>query len=156
MSKDKAMFEKEAEAVKKVAGGGKKLLEEFKAFISRGNVVDMAVGVVVGTSFTAIVNSIVNSIIMPFVGFLVGGMSFDELKIVLPAAEGAEPAVIAYGAFIQAVVNFLIISAVVFLVVKLMNSFKRKKVEEEEKAPEEPKVSDEVLLLTEIRDLLKK
>lgn len=127
---------------------------EFKEFISRGNVMDMAVGVVVGAAFTAIVNALVGNIIMPFVGWIIGGLDFSQYKIVLsPAMEGVEETAIAYGSFIQSVVNFLIIAFIVFLIVKAINSFHRKK--EEAPAPE-PAPDPQVELLTEIRDLLKK
>lgn len=136
---------------------------EFKAFISRGNVMDMAVGIIVGSAFTAIVNSLVNQVIMPLVGMIIGGINFSDLKWVLKPAQGevAEVAV-AYGAFLQQILNFLIIAFVVFCMVKLINSMhSKKKAEEaaeeetEEAAEEEAVVSEEVQLLSEIRDLLK-
>ena len=134
----------------------KGFIGEFKEFVSRGNVVDMAVGVVVGSAFTGIVNSMVKEIIMPFVGWLIGGMDFSSFRIVLKAAEGDNPeTAILYGNFINQVINFFILSFVVFTVVKILNKFKRKKEEVEESA-EEAKPSEEVALLTEIRDLLKK
>ena len=130
-----------------------KLFQEFKAFISRGNVVDMAVGVVVGTAFTAIVNSLVKDVIMPFVGWIIGGVNFGDLKIVLaPAAGEAAEVAILYGVFLNQVVNFLILSFVVFVMVKILGRFRRKK-EEEPKAPPAP--LEDVVLLTEIRDLLR-
>lgn len=133
----------------------KGFIAEFKEFVSRGNVVDMAVGVVVGSAFTGIVNSLVKEIIMPFVGWLIGGINFSDFKIVLKSAQGEIPEVaILYGNFINQVINFFILAFVVFLFVKILNSFRRKK--KEEPAPEPPKPSDEVVLLTEIRDLLKK
>lgn len=131
----------------------KGFIGEFKEFISRGNVVDMAVGVVVGGAFTAIVNSLVNDVIMPIVGAIVGGINFANLKIVIRPAEGdLAEAAICYGNFIQAIVNFLIVAFVLFCVVKGMNKLKKK---EETPAPEPPKPSEEVLLLREIRDALK-
>ena len=132
----------------------KGFIGEFKEFVSRGNVVDMAVGVVVGTAFTGIVNSLVKEVFMPFIGWLIGGIDFSDFKIVLKSAEGEVPEVaILYGSFINQVINFFILAFVVFMVVKVLNKFKRKK----EEAPQEPpKPSDEVVLLTEIRDLLKK
>ena len=131
----------------------KGFIKEFKEFISRGNVIDLAVGIIIGSAFTAIVNSLVKDLIMPGVGFLIGGLKFDQYKWVLaPAAEGVEEVAITYGNFIQQTVDFLIIAFVVFVMVKAINSFRRK----EEPKPEEPKISDEVKLLTEIRDLLKK
>ncbi len=132
----------------------KDFIKEFKEFISKGNVIDLAVGIIIGSAFTSIVNSLVKDLIMPAVGFLIGGLKFDQYKFVLAAAteETAEVA-ITYGNFIQQTVDFLIIAFVVFLMVKGINSFRKK---EEAKAPEEPKISDEVRLLTEIRDCLKK
>ncbi len=135
----------------------KKFMQEFKEFISRGNVVDMAVGVVVGSAFTAIVNSLVKDIIMPFIGWLIGGIDFADFKIVLAPAQGdAAEVAILYGTFINQVINFLILSFVVFSVVKLINSLRRKKEEKpaEPAAPAEP--SEDIVLLREIRDLLKK
>ncbi len=132
----------------------KGFIGEFKEFVSRGNVVDMAVGVVVGTAFTGIVNSLVKDVIMPFIGWVIGGIDFSDFKVVLKAAEGDIPEVaILYGTFLNQIINFFILAFVVFVVVKILNQFKRKK----EEAPQEPpKPSDEVVLLTEIRDLLKK
>jgi len=139
------------------------MFKEFKEFISKGNVMDMAVGLVTGSAFTAIVTSLVNDVIMPLIGLLVGGLNFSDLKVVLKAAtEEAEAVTLNYGAFIQAVVNFLIVAFVIFLVVKAMNKMRaaaeslKKKEEEavEEEAPAEP--SEDIKLLTEIRDLLKK
>lgn len=126
---------------------------EFKEFIARGNVLDMAVGIIVGAAFTAIVNSLVNDIIMPFIGYIIGGVSFTSFKLTLPAIAGNDPAVIAYGSFIQAVINFLLIALVVFLIIKGINKIHRKP--EEEAVEEEPAPSDELKTLTEIRDLLK-
>ncbi|MBQ5754431.1 MAG: large-conductance mechanosensitive channel protein MscL [Oscillospiraceae bacterium] len=135
----------------------KKFMAEFKEFISRGNVVDMAVGVVVGSAFTAIVNSLVKDVIMPFIGWLIGGVDFSQFKIVLAPAVGETPEVaILYGTFINQIINFLILAFVVFTVVKLINQLRRKKEEEPEpepEAPAEPPV--DIQLLTEIRDLLK-
>ena len=138
----------------------KKFVSEFKQFISRGNVVDMAVGVVVGSAFTAIVNSLVKDIITPLIGLLFGGIDFSDMKLVFRAAteETAELA-LTYGNFLQAIVNFLLVSLAIFSVVKAMNSFRRKKEEKPaaEPAPEVPaEPSEEILLLREIRDSLKK
>lgn len=137
----------------------KGFMAEFKEFISRGNVMDMAVGVIIGSAFTAIVNSLVNDMIMPLVGVVVGGVSFNELKwVITPGTEEVAEVAVKYGAFIQNIVNFLLIAVVVFTMVKLINSFHKKK--EEEPAPAEPapepEPSEEVLLLREIRDSLKK
>ncbi len=138
----------------------KKFISEFKQFISRGNVVDMAVGVVVGSAFTAIVNSLVKDIVTPLIGVLFGGIDFSGLKVVFVAATEEKPEVaLLYGSFIQAVVNFLLVSLVIFSVVKAMNSFRKKEEEAPAPAPEpepEPEPSEEVLLLREIRDSLKK
>lgn len=128
-------------------------MKEFKEFISRGNVIDLAVGIIIGSAFTAIVNSLVNDIIMPAISPITGKQGFKNLKFVItPASEGVEEVAIRYGSFIQQIVDFLIVAFVVFSVIKAMNSFRRKKEEEHEEAP---KPSDEVVLLTEIRDLLK-
>lgn len=106
----------------------KGFINEFKEFISRGNVIDMAVGIIVGTAFTAIVNSLVADVIMPAIGWLLGGINFTELKYVItPAVGDTAEAAIRYGVFIQKIVDFLIIAFVVFLMVKLINSFRRKK-----------------------------
>ena len=134
----------------------KGLIGEFKEFISRGNVIDLAVGVVMGSAFTAIVTSLVNDMITPLIGLIMGGIDFSDLKVIIPSAiEGVKDAEICYGKFIQAVINFLIVSLVIFFVIKAMNSLKCKKEEvKEEEKPAEP--SEEVLLLREIRDSLKK
>lgn len=135
----------------------KKFFDEFKKFISRGNVVDMAVGVIVGSAFTAIVNSLVKDVVTPFIGVLTNGVDFTQMKYVITPAVGDKPEVaILYGNFIQAIVNFLIIAFVVFCMVKLINNMRAKMEKEKEEAPDAPpKPSDEVVLLTEIRDLLK-
>ena len=125
----------------------KKLLNEFKEFISRGNVIDMAVGVVIGSAFSKIVTSLVNDIIMPLVGVIIGGLDFTSLSIKIKDSE------ILYGSFIQNIVDFLIIAACIFTVIKVMNKFKKQKPTEEPKTVETP---EDIKLLTEIRDLLKK
>ena len=131
-----------------------KFLKEFKEFAVKGNMIDMAVGIIIGTAFTGIVNSLVNDIIMPPVGKLMGGVDFKDLAIVLKEAVGETAAVtVNYGMFIQTVLDFLIIAFAIFMVVKAMNNLKKK----EEAAPAEPpKPSAEEVLLTEIRDALKK
>ncbi|TNJ33752.1 large-conductance mechanosensitive channel protein MscL [Arenimonas terrae] len=135
------------------------MVSEFKEFAMRGNVVDLAVGVVIGAAFGKIVASLVNDIIMPSIGYLVGGVNFSDLAIELKAATvdaaGAEvPAVLVkYGAFIQTIVDFLIIAFAIFVAVKVINSLKRKQ-DAAPAAPAEP--SEEVKLLTEIRDALKR
>ena len=134
------------------------MVSEFKEFAMRGNVVDLAVGVVIGAAFGKIVASLVNDVIMPAVGYIVGGVNFSDLAVELKAATvdaaGAEvPAVLVkYGAFIQTIVDFLIIAFAIFVAVKVINKLKRKE-EAAPAAPPEP--SDEVKLLTEIRDALK-
>ena len=134
---------KENKLVKK--GGG--AIKEFKEFISKGNVLDMAVGVIIGGAFGKIVTSLVDNILMPLIGLIIGGLDFSKLSITVKDAE------IAYGLFIQNVVDFLIIALCIFLFVKLFSKLKKKKEEEPEK-PAEP--SEEILLLREIRDSLKK
>ena len=125
----------------------KKLLNEFKEFISRGNVIDMAIGVVIGSAFSKIVTSLVNDIIMPLIGVIIGGLDFTSLSIKIKDSE------ILYGSFIQNIVDFLIIAACIFTVIKVMNKFKKQKPTEEPKTVETP---EDIKLLTEIRDLLKK
>lgn len=132
-----------------------KLITEFKEFISRGSVIDLAVGVIMGTSFTAIVNSLVKDIIMPTAGVLMGGVDFTTLRLVVkPATAQTEEVAILYGNFIQSIVNFLIVAFVVFMIIKAINLLHRKQKAEKEQAPKEP--APEIQLLTEIRDLLKK
>lgn len=136
-------------------------IKEFGEFIKKGNVVDMAVGVVIGSAFGAIVTSLVNDIIMPVISLLTGGIDFSNWFLALDGnkyatleeATTAGAATLNYGNFISLVINFIIVAFCIFLVVKAMNRFKRK---EEEKPTEEPKKPEDVVLLTEIRDLLKK
>lgn len=123
----------------------KKFVSEFKEFISRGNVLDMAVGVVIGGAFTAIVTALVDNIITPLIGVLVGGLDFTGLSVKVGEAT------VGYGAFIQAVINFLLISFVIFCVIRSFNKLAKKK-EEEPAAPPAP--AEDVVLLREIRDLL--
>ena len=135
-------------------------IKEFKEFAVKGNVIDMAVGVIIGGAFGKIVSSVVNDVIMPPIGWLIGGINFSDLKVTLPvnplAAEGTEPATINYGAFVQNVIDFLIVAFCVFLLVKGINTLTRKKKAEEVAAPPAPpEPSAEEKLLTEIRDLLK-
>jgi large conductance mechanosensitive channel len=129
------------------------MVQEFKKFAMRGNVIDMAVGIVIGVAFGKIVSSFVADVVMPPLGLLLGGVDFKDLAIVLKDAIGDTPAVvIAYGQFIQTIVDFVIIAFVIFLVIKAMNSLKAK----EEAAPSGPPApTKEEILLTEIRDLLK-
>lgn len=123
---------------------------EFKEFIARGNVMDMAVGVIIGGAFSSITTSLINDIIMPLLGIFTSSISFAELSVEVGGA------VVTYGNFVQAVLNFLIMAFVVFCLVKAMNSFHRKKEEEPAAPAPEPEPSAEEKLLTEIRDLLKK
>jgi len=131
-----------------------KILDEFKKFAMKGNMVDMAVGIIIGAAFGKIVTSLVNDIIMPPIGLLLGGVNFTELKVVLKAATEANPAVTwNYGSFIQVAIDFLIVAFVVFMLIKAINSMKKK----EEAAPAAPPApTKDQVLLTEIRDLLKK
>jgi len=134
----------------------KGFIAEFKQFISRGNVIDLAVGVIIGSAFTSIVNSLVKDVIMPIIGILFGGIDFTGLKYVITPAVGETPeAAICYGNFIQNVVNFLLVSFVIFLVIKVLNSFHKKKEEEAAAPAEPPAPAEDIVLLTEIRDLLK-
>ena len=126
----------------------KKFLEEFKAFAMRGNVMDLAVGVIIGGAFSSITNSLINDIIMPVIGIFVSEASFADLSV------NVGQAVITYGNFIQAVINFVILAFVVFCMVKAVNKVAHKK-EEPAPPPPPPEPSNEEKLLTEIRDLLK-
>jgi large conductance mechanosensitive channel len=130
-----------------------KMVKEFKEFAMRGNVIDMAVGIVIGAAFGKIVSTFVAGVLMPPLGLLLGHVNFSELSIVLrPAAGTAAPVTMPYGLFIQAIVDFVIIGFAIFLVVKAMNSLKKKQAEAPE-APAEPPAQER--LLAEIRDLLK-
>ncbi len=130
------------------------MLAEFKEFAIKGNVVDMAVGIIIGAAFGKIVSSAVGDVIMPPLGVVLGGVDFSELAVTLQAAVGDQPAVVlAYGKFIQTVVDFLIVAFAIFIAVKVMNSLKRK--EEAKPAPPPEPTKDQALLM-EIRDLLKK
>ena len=133
-------------------------IKEFKDFAMKGNVMDMAVGVIVGGAFGKIVSSLVDDVLMPIVGMLTGGIDLSglEYKMMIPAVDGGEPiagATLKYGAFIQNIIDFLIIAFCIFLMVKAMNKLTAKKAEEPAPAPEP---SAEEKLLTEIRDLLSK
>lgn len=126
------------------------MLKEFKEFISKGNVVDLAIGVIIGAAFGKIVSSMVSDVLMPPIGFILSGVDFSKMGILIKeAAEGREPVILAYGKFIQAIVDFLIIALVIFLMVRAVNHFRAKK----EEVPIPP--AKEEQLLTEIRDLLK-
>jgi large conductance mechanosensitive channel len=130
------------------------MIKEFREFAVKGNMVDMAVGIIIGGAFGQIINSLVNDVIMPPLGLLIGGVDFADLAVTLKAAEGdVEAVLLRYGAFINTALNFLIIAFAIFMVIKAMNRLKRK----EEAAPAEPPAPPrEQVLLEEIRDLLKK
>ena len=126
------------------------MIKEFKEFISKGNVMDMAVGIIIGGAFTAIVTALVESILMPIIGAISGGKSVADMSITVGNAA------IGYGAFIQAIIDFLLVALVLFMILKAFNKAKSMVVKEEEEAPAEPEpVPADVELLTEIRDLLK-
>lgn len=129
------------------------IFSEFREFIARGNVIDLAVGVIIGASFNKIVDSLVNQVVMPPIGLLTGGMDFSKLEWVLraddPATKASELVAIQYGAFVNTLIQFLIVAWVIFLLVKGVNTLRRK----QEEAPAAPTPSE--ALLTEIRDLLK-
>ena len=137
-------------------------ISEFKEFAMKGNVMDMAVGVIIGGAFGKIVSSLVSDVLMPLIGKVTGGVSFTDLFVnlgdgeykTLAEAQEAGAAVLAYGQFIQNIIDFIIIAFCIFLMIKGMNKLNRKK--EEEPAPEEPKGRTQEELLAEIRDLLKK
>jgi len=147
-------------AAKKKQSG---FLSEFKTFIARGNVMDMAVGVIIGGAFGKISTSLVNDVIMPLISMLTGGISFDDWKIVLKAAvvgadgviDPATEVAIKYGTFLATILDFLIIAFAVFCLIKFLNSLHRKKEEAPAAPPAPPEPSAEEKLLTEIRDLLK-
>lgn len=132
----------------KIIKKSNKTLSEFKEFIARGNVVDLAVGVVIGSAFSKIVSSVVNDILMPIIGMLIGGINFSNLSIKVGEAT------IKYGNFIQNVIDFLIISACIFFMIKIIEKFTKKQEKKDEKI-EEVKKDEKLILLEEIRDLLK-
>lgn len=125
------------------------MIKEFKEFIARGNVMDLAVGVIIGAAFGKIVTSLVNDILMPLIGLILGGIDFTGLAIKVGDAK------IMYGNFVQSLIDFLIVAFCIFLVIKAVNKF-LSKVKKEEKAEEANEIKEEVKLLAEIRDLLKK
>ena len=141
------MNKKMKEEIRKAQKGAKEEAGEFKKFISKGNVVDMAVGVIIGGSFGKIVTSLVNDIITPIIGIIIGGIDFSNLSIQINEAK------IMYGNFIQTIIDFLIIAICIFTVIRTFEKIKNKK---EKVVVEKHKKSEEVLLLEEIRDLLKK
>ena len=126
------------------------MIKEFKEFINKGNVMDMAVGIIIGGAFTKIVTALVESILMPVIGVISGGKSVADMAVTVGNAA------IGYGAFIQAIIDFLLVAVVLFLIIRAINKAKNAMVKEEEPAPEEePAVPEDIALLTEIRDLLK-
>jgi large conductance mechanosensitive channel len=125
------------------------MLKEFREFIMRGNVLDLAVAVVIGAAFIAIVNSLVGDIIMPIVGVLIGGFDFSGLSITIGSAA------IAYGKFLQAVVNFLLVGFIMFMIIKSINNLQKRLVKPKEVTPPAPVTPEDIVLLREIRDLLK-
>ena len=125
------------------------MLKEFREFIIRGNVLDLAVAVVIGAAFIAVVNSLVGDIIMPVIGVLIGGIDFSGLSVTIGSA------VIAYGKFLQAIVNFLLVGFTMFLIIKSINSLQKRMVKPKEETPPAPVTPEDILLLREIRDLLK-
>ena len=130
------------------------IIKEFKAFAMKGNVVDMAVGIIIGIAFGKIISSFVGDVLMPPIGLMLGGLDFSNLALTLKAgSEGVEPVMLKYGVFINTVIDFLIVAFSIFMVIKAMNSMKKKQVETPAAPPETPA---DVKLLTEIRDLLKK
>lgn len=130
---------------KEIVEKGSKTVKEFKDFISKGNVVDLAVGVIIGSAFGKIVTSIVNDVLMPLIGIVIGGHDFSNLSVSIGDAT------IRYGAFIQNVIDFFIVALCIFLFVKIINKFNKK-----EEVKEEVKRDEQIVLLEEIRDLLKK
>lgn len=132
------------------------ILKEFKTFAVKGNVVDMAVGIIIGAAFGKIVSSFVGDVFTPALGLLIGGVDFSDLVITLKAAQGDIPAVvIAYGQFIQTIIDFTIIAFAIFMGIKGINRLKREEEVAEEAPAAEPEQSNEEVLLSEIRDLLK-
>lgn len=132
----------------------KKFFAEFKAFAMRGNVLDMAVGVILGGAFGKITTSLVNDVFMPLIGMLIGGVDLGKLNIVLkPATDTAEAVTLGIGTFLTTIIDFVLVAFVIFLMIKTINRFRRKK--EEEPEPEKPKDPTTEELLAEIRDLLK-
>lgn len=140
------------ENLKEIEKKNKGFWNEFKVFIARGNVMDLAVGVIVGSAFTGIVTSLTNNILMPIIGLVIGGFDFSKLALKLNV--WGRKLAINYGAFIQSTVDFLLTALCIFIIIKLMNKFFAKK-EEEKKSEPKPVKSEEVKLLEEIRDLLK-
>ena len=131
-----------------------KIIQEFREFAMRGNVIDLAVGIVIGTAFGAITNSLVKDVIMPPIGMLMGKVDFSKLKVVLlESSEGVDAVTVNYGLFLQTLINFIIVAWAMFMIIKLMNTLKRKQETGAADAPPPPR---QEMLLEEIRDLLKK
>jgi large conductance mechanosensitive channel len=130
------------------------IIKEFKEFAAKGNMVDLAVAVIIGGAFGKVITSLVNDVLMPPIGLLLGGVDFSNLKVILKAAEGTVPAVtLNYGVWINTIIDFLIVALVIFMIIKALNSLKKKEAE----APAAPPApGKEEILLTEIRDLLAK
>ncbi len=151
MKKEDKKTESKKEKIKiektKIIEKGSSSIKEFKQFISKGNVIDLAVGVIIGTAFGKIVTSIVNDILMPLIGIVIGGLNFSGLSLKIGEAT------INYGVFIQNVIDFLIVSLCVFIFIKMISKLTKKEEKEEEK--EETKKDEQIILLEEIRDLLK-
>lgn len=142
----KKMVEKD-EIKEEIVENSKKVLSDFKKFISRGNVMDLAVGVIIGSAFQKIVSSIVNDILMPIIGAISGGVDFSGLSIQIGKST------IKYGAFIQNIIDFLIVAVCIFTIIKILEKFNRKSEKTEQ--VKEVKKDDQILLLEEIRDILK-
>ncbi|MBQ2660414.1 large-conductance mechanosensitive channel protein MscL [Candidatus Saccharibacteria bacterium] len=159
----KNLSKSQEEKIQQLRAKRRSFTNEFKTFISRGNVIDLAVGVIIGSAFTSIVNSLVKDIIMPVISLIAGGVDFTKLSITIPNFFGtSDSATIAYGNFLQNVVDFLIIAFVIFLVVRLINNIhdraealKKSKTKEEAKKAA-AKEDEQIVLLREIRDSLKK
>ena len=134
-----------------------KFVDEFKAFAMKGNLIDMAIGIIIGAAFGKIISSFVADVVMPPLGLLIGGVNFTDLKVILKAATETNPAVTwNYGNFLQVTFDFLIIAFAVFLIIKAMVAAKRKEEAVPIAPPAPPALTKEEILLTEIRDLLKK
>ena len=153
MAKSKKLNLDVKENLKELGEKNKGFWAEFKTFIARGNVMDLAVGVIVGSAFTNIVTSLSNNILLPLIGVVIGGFNFEKLSLTF-SVWGRE-VILNYGLFIQSAVDFLITAFCIFVIVKLLNNFFAKKEDKKEEENKEPVKSDEVKLLEEIRDLLK-
>jgi len=135
-------------------GGDNDMMKDFKSFVLRGNVIDLAVAVIIGGAFGKIITSLVNDVIMPLIGIVLGKVDIKSLKILIEEAQGEQPEVaVYYGQFLQNIVDFLIIAFFIFLAIRMIEKLKKKPVPEEETVG---KPAEDIQLLTEIRDLLKK